>query len=287
MTAFVGFAKILIFFHVELFFPPKIFFFVIKGKKIVLLHQVNKHKNTSMQAFILAAGLGTRLKPLTDRIPKALVEVQGQPLLKITLDNLIRQGATRIVVNVHHFADMVSEYLLSRHWEVPILISDERDLLLDTGGGLKKAESLFAKSEPILIHNVDILSRLDISQLVKKHSDSMSLATLVVSCRDTSRYLLFDEQKLLAGWENKSTGEMKWVNNPINPYLELAFDGIGLIEPKLLELLPPADQPYSIIPSYLKIAKNHRINYFELNPKDWLDVGKPQTLSQAQQWKLF
>ncbi len=240
-----------------------------------------------MQAFILAAGLGTRLKPLTDQRPKALVEVQGEPLLRIAIDNLIRQGVTRIVVNVHHFADQVCQYLQGQHWEVPIAISDERNLLLDTGGGLKKAESLLWKGEPILIHNVDILSRLNISELEIKHSDSKALATLVVSRRDTSRYLLFDQQEQLTGWKNKQTGEIRWVDSPCQDCTELAFDGIALVEPQLLNLLPAATRPYSIIPTYLEIARKHRINHFELDKNDWLDVGKPQTLSQAQQWKLF
>ena len=240
-----------------------------------------------MQAFILAAGLGTRLKPLTDHLPKALVEVQGMPLLKITIDNLIRQGVSRIVVNVHHFAPMVCKYLNSQRWDVPISISDESGILLDTGGGLKKAQPLFAKSEPILIHNVDILSHLNISELIQKHTGSTSLATLVVSHRDTSRYLLFDRQDQLTGWRNKTTDECKWVNGPTDECRELAFDGIALIEPEMLDYLPPATQPYSIIPAYLELAKGHRINYFELNPLHWLDVGKPQTLKEAQQWNLF
>jgi len=240
-----------------------------------------------MQAFILAAGLGTRLKPITDHRPKALVEVQGLPLLKIAIDNLVQQGVSRIVVNVHHFADMVSTYLLSQHWDVPIFISDESNLLLDTGGGLKKAEPLFLKSEPILIHNVDILSRLDFHRLLLLQTDSMSLATLVVSRRETSRYLLFNEDGQLVGWRNRQSGEFKWVLSPIPSFQELAFDGIALIDPQLLNLMPPADHSYPIIPTYLNIAKNHRISYFELDSADWIDVGKPQTLSLAQQWKLF
>lgn len=240
-----------------------------------------------MQAFILAAGLGTRLKPLTNHIPKALVDVQGTPLLQIAIDNLVRQGVTKIVINIHHFANLVRDYLNSREWDVPIYVSDESKLLLDTGGGLKKAESLFRKNEPILIHNVDILSHLNISLLEEKHTNSDSLATLVVSKRETSRYLLFNKDDQLTGWRNKTTHETKWVRNPINLCRELAFDGIALIEPQLLNLLPAINQPYSIIPAYLEIARNHRINYFELPAQDWIDVGKPETLSQAQQWKLF
>ncbi len=239
-----------------------------------------------MQAFILAAGLGTRLRPLTNHLPKAMVKVQGHTLLEIAINNLIRQGASRIVINVHHFADVICQYLQSQHWSVPIFVSDERELLLDTGGGLKKAGPFFSTDEPILIHNVDVLSHLDFSQLTTKHIDSMSDATLVVSQRETSRYLLFDKFGQLIGWENKQTEDVNWVHAPDGPYQELAFDGIAMIEPQLIELLPPPSSPYSIIPSYLDIAKNHRINYFELDPKDWLDVGKPQTLSKAQQWKL-
>lgn len=240
-----------------------------------------------MQAFILAAGLGTRLKPLTDNRPKAMVEVQGVPLLKIAIDNLVRQGVSRIVINTHHFADMVCDYVASKKWDVPVAISDERDLLLDTGGGLKKAAPLFANDEPILIHNVDILSRINVAQLYSEHINSMSVATLVVSQRNTSRYLLFNPKQQLVGWLNKSNGDTKWVDSPCQDCQELAFDGIAIVEPQILELLPPANKPYSIISAYLSIAKHHRINYFELTKEDWLDVGKPETLNQAQQWKLF
>ena len=237
-----------------------------------------------MQAFILAAGLGTRLHPLTDTLPKALVEVQGLPLIKIAIDNLVRQGATRIVINIHHFADQLLNYLQDNHWDADILISDEHDLLLDTGGGLKKAAPLFFPREPILIHNVDILSHINFAKVIKQHTDSMNLATLVASQRDTSRQLLFDSQQLLAGWQNLTTGETKWVHMPLATYSKMAFSGIAVVQPQLLELLPPADHPYPIIPAYLDIARNHRISYFEHTPEDWLDVGKPETLQSAQKW---
>lgn len=240
-----------------------------------------------MQAFILAAGLGTRLKPLTDHCPKALVEVQGTPLLKLTINKLIRQGVSQIVVNVHHFADMVTTYIQQNKWDVPVLISDERDLLLDTGGGIKHAAHLFSPNEPILVHNVDILANIDLKELIHQHNDSMNLATLVASQRNTSRYLLFGADKQLGGWCNTKTGECKWVNQPMAQYQRLAFDGIALLQPELLNLLPPANAPYPIIPTYLEIAKNHGIKYFLLDKKNWLDVGKPETLTQAQQWKHF
>ena len=239
-----------------------------------------------MQAFILAAGLGTRLHPLTNTLPKAMVEVQGSPLIKIAIDNLVQQGATRIVVNIHHFADLIQNYLQDHQWDADILISDERELLLDTGGGLKKASPLFMPHEPILIHNVDILTRINFTEVIQQHTDSMNLATLVVSQRNTSRQFLFDLQHQLTGWQNTSTGETKWVHLPVTNCEQKAFSGIAVIQPELLEMLPPANHPYPIIPSYLDIAKNHRISYFEHPQKDWLDVGKPETLQRAQNWNF-
>ena len=239
-----------------------------------------------MQAFILAAGLGTRLRPLTDTLPKALVEVQGSPLIKIAIDNLVHQGTTRIVVNIHHHADQLLNYLQTHHWDADILISDERDMLLDTGGGLKKAGPLFMPQEPILVHNVDILTQIHFADVMQQHIDSMNLATLIVSQRNTSRQLLFDSQQQLTGWKNLTTGETKWVYQPLYDHEQKAYSGIAVVQPQMLELLPPADHPYSIIPAYLKIAKNHRISYFEHSPEDWLDVGKHDTLQRAQTWKF-
>ena len=239
-----------------------------------------------MQAFLLAAGLGTRLRPLTDTLPKALVEVQGSPLIKIAIDNLVRQGATRIVVNIYHHADQLLNYLQTHHWDADILISDERDMLLDTGGGLKKAAPLFMPQEPILVHNVDILTQIHFADVMRQHTDSMNLATLIVSQRDTSRQLLFDSQRQLTGWQNLTTGETKWVDKPPYNYEQKAFSGIAVIQPRMLEMLPPADRPYPIIPAYLMLAKNHRISYFEHSQKNWLDVGKPETLQRAQTWKF-
>lgn len=244
-------------------------------------------KTQNMQAFIPAAGLGTRLKPLTDHRPKALVEVQGKTLLEIAISNLIRQGVTRIVINVHHFADMMCDYITSHSWDAEVYISDERDQLLDTGGGLKKAEPLFLKNEPIVVHNVDVLSHLNLASILSEHNDSMSIATLCVSQRETSRYLLFDEDKELKGWTYSKNNEYIWVDSPMQGAQKLAFSGISIIEPSILEMLPEPTNPYPIIPCYLKIAKNHRINAFIHQKEDWIDVGKPETITQAQTWKLF
>ena len=232
-----------------------------------------------MQAFIPAAGLGTRLLTLTEHRPKALVEVGGVPLLKIAIE-----GVTRIVVNVHHFADMLIDYLQSYDWGTEVLVSNEKDKLLDTGGGLKKAAPLFKRGEPILIHNVDILSRINFRDLVELHQQDGNFVTLAVSVRDTSRFLLFADNGLLVGWNNRTTGEIKWVGEPITKYRALAFSGISVLDPGVLEVLPPCEIPYSIVPAYLNIAKEHRISYFIHSSSDWMDVGTPQSLNKAQSW---
>ena len=240
-----------------------------------------------MEAFLLAAGLGTRLRPLTNDRPKALVEVDGRTLLEINIAKLTALGATRIVVNIHHFADKMVHFIANHDWDTEICISDERGLLLDTGGALKKASNMFSHTQPILIHNVDILAQFDWSSFYAKHMESGTLATLAVSERSTSRLLMTDEKGLLRGWHNNSTGEYIVVNSDAGTktaYRQLAFSGITLIEPKLLDLLPEASRPYPIIPEYLRLAKSHRINTFEHNPSDWLDVGKPETLAQATQF---
>lgn len=240
-----------------------------------------------MQAFIPAAGLGTRLLPLTEHRPKALVEVGGVPLLKIAIDNLVRQGVTRIVVNVHHFADMVIDYLQIHDLGTEVLVSNEKDKLLDTGGGLKKAAPLFKRDEPILIHNVDILSRINFRDLVELHQQEGNFVTLAVSVRDTSRFLLFADNGLLVGWNNRSTGETKWVDELVAKNRALAFSGIAVLEPGVLDVLPPCEIPYPIVPAYLNIAKEHRISYFIHSSSDWMDVGTPQSLNKAQSWFRF
>lgn len=231
-------------------------------------------------AFILAAGLGTRLRPLTNDRPKALVEVNGRTLLEINLRRVIEAGAGRVVVNAHHFGEQVIDFVGSRDWGCEVLVSDERDLLLDTGGGLKKAQSLLGSDVPILVHNVDILSRVDLADMVKQYADSMSVATLAVSDRNTSRYLLFEDDRLV-GWHKKGTAEYLWSESPMEGCKELAFSGIAVVSPRLIDLLPEAEAPYSIIPEYVRLAKSHAISAFHHSPGDWLDVGKPETLAKA------
>lgn len=221
-----------------------------------------------MEGFILAAGLGTRLRPLTDDLPKALVEVGGKTLLQHTIEKLQSAGIDHLVVNVHHFADKVVDFIRSRQWQCTIDISDERDLLLDTGGGLKHAAPLFSGEENIAVHNVDILSDIDLSDVDACHRRDGNLVTLCVSQRQNKRLLEFDERGLLVG--RAETG--------------LAFSGVSVVSPELFSLLPEADHPYPIIDEYIRLGRNHRIGCYRHPAEHWLDVGKPETLEQAKQW---
>jgi len=224
------------------------------------------------QAMIFAAGLGTRLKPLTDTMPKALVPVGGQPLLWHVIMKLKKSGYERIVVNVHHFADQIIDYLrLNDNFGLDIRISDEREQLLETGGGIKKALPLFDPSEPILIHNVDILSNLDLNQL------PTDAPVLVVSQRQTKRYLQFDDEQRLVGWKNIETGEVKGREGH-----SLAFSGIHVFHPSLVPLLSEWPDRYPIMDFYLSACATHLIKGFEAIDLRLMDVGKMDTLDQAE-----
>lgn len=220
-----------------------------------------------MEGFILAAGLGTRLRPLTVDRPKALVEVGGVTLLERTIRRLEDAGVRHLVVNVHHFADKVINFIASCHWQAAIDISDERDLLLDTGGGLKKASALFSGTENVLVHNVDILSDIDLREVETQHSERGNLVTLCVSRRQTKRLLSFDDEGRLTGRADEG----------------LAFSGISIVSPELFALLPEADHPYPVIDEYIRLShEGHRIGSFIHSADHWLDVGKPETLALAQ-----
>ena len=228
-----------------------------------------------MEGFILAAGLGTRLRPLTNDRPKALVEINGVTLLERTIRRLEAANVKHIVVNVHHFADKVIDFIGSRKWQANIDISDERDLLLDTGGGLKKASGLFSGKENVLVHNVDILSNIDLQNVEQQHREQENLVTLCVSRRETKRLLEFDKSGQLLG--RTDTSHL----SPLT--FHLAFSGISVVSPELFALLPEADHPYPVIDEYIRLsAKGHRIGSYEHSPEHWLDVGKPETLALAQ-----
>lgn len=237
-----------------------------------------------MIAFIPAAGLGSRLQPFTLYHPKALAQVDGEPLLKIAINRLVTAGASRIVVNVHHLANQVEEYLQSYSWPVKVLVSDERDCLMDTGGGLKHAEFLLTElpNTPILLHNVDVLSRINLQAMLRHHYQKGYLATLAVSNRHSSRELLFNNLNNLCGWRNRTSGEELWSYYHEDNCKGLSYSGIAILNPQLLQMLPPATHPYPLIPELIKIAQTHKIGYYLHDCQDWMDVGTPQRLEQAQ-----
>jgi len=231
-----------------------------------------------MQAMILAAGLGTRLKELTSNKPKALVEVNGRTLLEIAINNLTKYGFDKIIINVHHFADLVKDYLDKNIFDAEIIISDESGLLLDTGGAIKQAQNYFDDS-PILIHNVDIISNLNLKKLYDFHLSHYCVATLFVSERESSRYLLFDNANFLCGWQDIKMNKEIIVRNE-NELKQLAFNGIHIINPAAIKYFPE-EKVFSVINAYLKIAETKNICGFKSNNIKWIDVGKIESLQQA------
>jgi len=234
-----------------------------------------------MKAMILAAGLGTRLRPLTNDRPKALVEVAGRTLLEITLRRLASFGIREVIVNVHHFADLVVDYLhRNNNFGVQVEISRE-DVLLDTGGGLKKAGWFFLNDdESFILHNVDVVSTIDLTAMVRLHSEKRALATLAVQKRETSRYLVFDERQELCGRKAGRDQAAEMVR-PAGKTMDLAFSGIHVISPRFLQMMTE-EGAFSIIKSYLRLAgQGERISAFRADEYYWRDLGKPENVSQA------
>jgi NDP-sugar pyrophosphorylase family protein len=238
-----------------------------------------------MKAMILAAGLGTRLRPFTDDRPKALVEVAGRTLLEITLARLRTFGVREVIVNVHHFADMVIEYLKQHdNFGMRIEISRE-EVLLDTGGGLKKAAYFFLEEpnedEPFILHNVDVISTIDLGRMVQFHKERQALATLAVQERKTSRYLLFDEQGRLCGRRAGRDGALELVRS-CQQIQALAFSGVHIISPRLLSMMME-DGVFSIVPTYLRLAAHgESILGFRADEYYWLDLGRPENVARAE-----
>jgi NDP-sugar pyrophosphorylase family protein len=237
-----------------------------------------------MKAMILAAGLGTRLRPLTNDCPKALVKVAGKTLVKITLRRLRAFGIQEVIVNVHHFADLVVDYLSkNENFGMRIEISRE-EVLLDTGGGLKKAAWFFLENsgdEPFLLHNVDVLSTIDFDRMLRFHREQGALATLAVQHRETSRYLLFDEQSRLCGRQAGRDQAPEIVRPAAKPQA-WAFSGVHVISPRLLALMTEQGV-FSIITSYLRLAaQGERIVAFPADDYYWRDLGKPENIAQAE-----
>lgn len=234
-----------------------------------------------MKALIFAAGLGTRLRPLTNDKPKALVEINGKTLLQITIEKLQHFGFNDILINIHHFADLMVETIEKNSgFGANITISDERNELLETGGGLKKAAGFFDDNQPFLVHNVDVIHNLDLKHLYDYHLQNNALATLAVRKRSTSRYLLFDNQHQLRGWQNIKTGEVKIARQTEGQLWSLGFSGIHIIDPKIFSLLTESGK-FSIINPYLRLAKTELIQGFNHSDSTWIDVGKHESLAEA------
>ena len=237
-----------------------------------------------MNAFIFAAGLGTRLKPLTDTMPKALVPVAGKPLLAHVIEKLKAAGCKKIVINIHHFGEMIMDYVKeNNNFGIDIVFSDEREMLLETGGAIKHAVDLLG-DEPFLIHNVDIMSNVDLQALWSEHINSGSAATLLVSKRNSSRALLFNEDGNLTAWTNKNTGEVKtpYENVDIACLEEFAFSGIHVFSPQLFKYFGEYPEKFSIIDFYLNTCKEEKIKAFTQEGLQLLDVGKLDSLEKAE-----
>jgi len=245
-----------------------------------------------MKAMILAAGLGTRLRPLTDSRPKALVELNGRTLLEITLTRLQTFGVTEAIINVHHHAQMVVDYLKTKsNFNMRLEISREDDHLLDTGGGLKKAAWFFQEDptqldEPFPLHNVDIISNIDLAAMLQFHNQNQALATLAVQSRESSRQLLFNDQLQLSG-RAESHSPLATSHSPLPQSKKLptlhpaAFSGIHILSPRLLPMLTET-APFSIIDSYLRLSsQGQKILAFRHDKSYWRDLGKPADLAQA------
>lgn len=233
-----------------------------------------------MKAMVLAAGLGTRLRPITGTRPKALVEIAGRTLLEITLSRLRVFGIREVIINVHHFADMILEYLKANdNFGMRIEVSRE-EVLLDTGGGLKKAAWFFG-DDPFILHNVDVISTIDLQRMVQFHTENQALATLAVQDRETSRYLLFDEQLQLCG--RRSTGDQKTELVRPSQVQPLAFSGIHVLSPCLFAMMIE-EGAFSIITCYLRLAsQGEKILAFRADEYYWRDLGRLENVMQAAQ----
>lgn len=235
-----------------------------------------------MKAIILAAGLGTRLKYITQNKPKALVEVRGKTMLEIAILNLKAQGINNFLINIHHYGNSIIDFLTyNNNFGVNITISDERKRILDTGGAILKAKEFIVGKEPVLVHNVDIISDVNIKDLLLTHKKSKSIATLCVRKRDTERFLLFNKDLSLIGWVNIKKNEFRWIGGSQSDYDMYAFSGIYVISPKFVNLMTHVGK-FSIIDSWLEIAKNNPISGYIDSSKRWYDLGTIEKIKFAE-----
>ena len=244
-------------------------------------------------AMILAAGLGTRLKALTQDKPKALVPLNGKPLLQHCIENLIANGFYHIVINVHHFGEQIIDFVTHNKFDAVIQISDERNQLMDTGGGIIQASPLFKDSKSVLVHNVDIISDVNLREMSQQFLNSGDDAWLLTQDRETNRKLLFDDDNQLVGWTNKAEEQFKWVDESKSAlrqaqgpqlyyYKEMAFSGLHLFRSDLFAEFEV--KPQSVIDLYLNLAKNNRIISKPIQPDYWFDLGKPEQLIAAENY---
>ena len=237
--------------------------------------------------MIFAAGMGTRLRPITDHMPKALVPVAGVPMLQRVILRLKEAGFTQLVINIHHFGQQIIDFLqANQNFGVDIAISDERDELLDTGGGILKARPLLDDGEPFLVHNADILTDIDLAAFYRHHVESGADVTLLTHYRKTSRYLLMDEENRLRGWINKTTGEVlpQGVTYAEGQYREQAFGCVHVLSPSMFRYLQDSEfrGKFSIIPFYISVCQQACIKGYPQPTDGWFDVGKAETLAQAE-----
>lgn len=235
--------------------------------------------------MVFAAGLGTRLQPLTNTIPKALAEINGVPLIEKVIRKLIQAGVTDIIINLHHFPEKIKAFIQSKNnFQINIAFSTEESLL-DTGGGLQKAAHFFDDGKPFILHNTDVLSTIDLRDMIQMHELHHPLATLFVQNRKSSRYLLFDNSGCLAGWKNEKTGETVIASNAGEQLKSLAFNGIHIIDPVIFSLFEHSGR-FSIISEYLRLAQHQKIMAYENNSCKYIDAGKPESLLKAVDYDL-
>ncbi|TLX73468.1 nucleotidyltransferase family protein [Labilibacter sediminis] len=233
-----------------------------------------------MNALIFAAGLGTRLLHITEDKPKALIEVAGKPMLFHAIEKLVAAGITRIVINVHHHAHMIQSYIRSLQFSnVEILISDEREMLLETGGGLLNAKHLFIKDKPVILYNADVLTGINLKNMIEFHEKNKGIATLMVKDRPTSRYFIFDDHMRLSGWTNISTGD-KRITRQCDTQKLYAFSGIHIVNYSILNMLGGV-RKFSITNGYLDISGTNAIYGWKDWNEHWFDIGTPEKLAEA------
>jgi NDP-sugar pyrophosphorylase family protein len=232
-----------------------------------------------MKAMIFAAGLGTRLKPLTDSKPKALVEINGKPLLYYAITKLKEAGISSIIINTHHFSNQIIQYVHDNNFDIEITISDETEKLLNTGGGLINAKHFLDGNESFIVYNVDIISNIDLNKMLQYHLNTKALVTLAVMDRQTSRYFLFDNENTLCGWINKKENSQR-ISRHSDSYSELAFSGIQIINPQIFSFISQTGS-FPIVDTYLELAKIHLIKGYNHSNTLWCDLGKLEELEKA------